>query len=264
VGARSHRFWSAAVTRAVYASALCSWLALAAVPHVAQAFSDPAAFGDEVAMGGGGGRFFTGSPADGFGCDVCHGEGPQSDLLILGLPVTGYQAGTAYEVQVQWSAQLEHVGLALELTDDSGHGAGTLRLPPADELPEPERCEPVEDGLAAGVLTELDAQRTILSVPDCGAKRVRFLWTAPADARGAVALSGGLVVSNAMADYGGDTTTMFTRALAPLEGGPAVAADTRAQCNAGVPRRGRWPLPSSTLLTFSALLVWRARKRRCA
>jgi hypothetical protein len=250
------------VTRA--ACALLALLALALEPHVARAFSDPAAFADEVAAGGGGGRFFTGSPADGFGCDVCHGEGAQTDLQILGLPIAGYEAGVAYEVQVQWPAWLEHFGLALELTDESGHAAGSLRLPPAGELAEPERCEPVEDGLGAGLLTELDDQRTILSVPDCGARRVRFLWTAPPDARGTLELSGGFVVSNAMADYGGDATTMFTRALTPIDGGAAVASDIHAQCNVAAPAAGQRRPPFSLLFACGALLSWRVRKRQRA
>lgn len=245
------------------AALLLALLALLSQPHSARAFSDPLAFNDEVAAGGGGGRFFTGSSADGFGCDVCHRSGRQIELHILGLPLAGYEAGAAYEVQIEWPAQLEHFGLALEITDDDGKGAGSVRLPPASELPEPERCEPVEDGLSAGVLTELEGARTILSVPDCGAKRVRFLWTAPAQPQGPLRLTGGLVVSNNMADYGGDVTTMFTRALAPAGDAPALASDIRAQCHAMPGARFRHAsLLLAAWLSCGALLLPRMRRRR--
>jgi hypothetical protein len=58
--------------RAFWLAGLC----LVALPLPVHAFSDPARFGkypeEEGGLGGGGGRFFTGSPADGYGCSVCH------------------------------------------------------------------------------------------------------------------------------------------------------------------------------------------------
>src|SRR5262245_23122316 len=40
----------------------------------ARAFSDPTIYGKYPSqkLGGGGGRYFTGSPADGYSCSVCH------------------------------------------------------------------------------------------------------------------------------------------------------------------------------------------------
>lgn len=197
--------------------------AIAAAPPRALAFSDPATFETDVAEGGGGGRFFTGSPADGYTCKVCHGGAPSPDVQISGLPLDGYKPGNAYEITIDWPDQLENVALALELDDASGKAAGRLRLPPQDELFEPERCVPVGAGIAAGQLIDMDG-RTILEVPNCGAQRVRFLWVAPAQDHGAVWFAGSLVRADGMSDVAGDGVTNFTGVLAS----PSQSAEARA------------------------------------
>lgn len=220
----------------------------------ARAFSDPISFSDPVQMGGGGGRYFTGSASDGYGCNVCHAGGARAEATITGLPLSGYRTGTAYEVRVEWPATLEHMGLMLEITDASGARAGAVRLPPESELTNEERCEPVEDGFMAGELIETE-QRTLVSVPDCGAKRVRFLWTAPGDPRGTLRFSGALVASDGEADAAGDGVTLFAHAL-PQARGSVPAADVTAGCNASA-RGGS----SERALLIFALAVWLARRR---
>lgn len=208
------------------------WLACLALlgwASHARAFSDPLTFSDPTPMGGGGGRYFTGSAADGFGCNVCHQGGARAAATITGLPLAGYRPGAAYEVRLDWPASLEHLGIELEITDSAGHGAGELRLPPASELPNEERCEPVEDGFGAGELTELE-QRTVLSVVDCGAKRLRFLWVAPSEARGSLRFSGGLVASDGEADAAGDGVTMFAHTLPVARGGAVPATEISGGC----------------------------------
>lgn len=235
---------------------------LACVPRTAHAFSDPLSFADPVELGGGGNRFFTGSVADGFGCDVCHAGGSSPRLTLLGLPLSGYAPATAYEIRVEWPAELEHIGLALEITGPSGAAAGSLRLPPASELPDPERCEPVEDGIAAGVLTELQG-RTVLSVPDCGARRVRLLWIAPSEARDALRFSGGLVASDGEADVAGDGVTLFAHVLPPTRSSGIPASDISGGCSVHAPARGRSLLPFAALVLGWTiwLRVRRARSR---
>jgi hypothetical protein len=233
-----------------------------AAPAAVRAFSDPLAFSDDVALGGGGGRFFTGSAADGYGCDVCHTGKAGPELYVLGLPIAGYRPGGSYEVRVEWPADLERLALALEITDSFGRAAGTIELPPPEELPNEERCEPVEDGIAAGGLTALGDGRTILNVPDCGAKRVRFLWTAPLSAPGTLRLSGGLVSSDGEADAEGDQTTMFAHVLGPERGERALASDIRTMCStARVADAGRLPPLAWLLLALSCSRI-RRRSRR--
>ena len=259
------------MTRATRTScfALASALLLgaqAAAPGSARAFSDPLTFTDDVGLGGGGGRYFTGSPADGYGCDVCHRGAPSPPLEILGLPLAGYRPGGAYEVRIEWPRSLEHIGLALEITDDAGLAAGSLELPPPEELADPERCLPVEDGVAAGDLDPLEGGRTILNVSDCGAQRVRFLWTAPVESRGALRLSGGLVASNTQADAEGDGTTMFAHVLAPEHAIDPLASDIRVGCSVGGGLGHRaWPsggAPSLLASLLAAGLALRTRRRR--
>jgi hypothetical protein len=234
---------------------LVGWLAGAG--H-ARAFSDPASFSDPVHMGGGGRRYFTGSARDGYGCNVCHAGGKAAEVVITGLPLAGYQPGTAYEARVEWPASLEHLGLMLEITDRNGVQAGELRLPPPGELPNEERCEPFEDGFGAGEIIQSD-QRSLLSVADCGAKRVRFLWIAPREARGALRFSGGLVASDGEADAAGDAATQFAHELPMGRGTGALASDIHGGCGA-TPRSAAAPSTLLLMVLALGLLLWRQRR----
>jgi hypothetical protein len=225
----------------------------------ARAYSDPASFDLSPLAAGGGGRFFTGSPADGYTCKVCHEGGAEPRVSVLGLPLAGYRPGESYEVTVEWSEQLEKVALALELSDGLGKAAGRIRLPQGAEIEEPELCEPVGDGWLAAQLTELSSERQIIQVPDCGAKRVRFLWTAPSDAVGQVWFAGSMVASDGESDPHHDGVTDFGRAL----GTSALASETTAQCSAafGGTTRNR---SAAVLIALAALLCWIRRRHRCA
>lgn len=237
-------------------------LALAVAPSRSLAFSDPVSFADPVDLGGGGGRFFTGSPADGYTCAVCHAGAQPVTLAISGVPLAGYLPQAAYEIVIAWPASIEHVGLAMEISDRSGRGAGSVRLPPSDELPDVERCEPFEDGLAAGRLTAL-ADRTVLSVPDCGARRVRLLWTAPASGAGPLWFTGGFVRSDAQVDDRGDGVTVFAQVIAPAAEPDAPRSSIDAGCAAAAPyaaTRASVAL-ASVAAAFALLLARRARRR---
>lgn len=253
---REHR--SQAVTRACLICALALGMV---APRVARAFSDPAAFADEPEKGGGGGRFFTGSPHDGYTCGVCHRGGNSPDLLILGLPVAGYRLGTSYEVTIEWPNDMQrNVALEAELTDRSGVRAGTLRLPPQDELLPSELCLPVGAGVGAGMLNEAGT-RTVVSLPDCGAQRLRLLWTAPAQDVGPVWLTGSLVSSNAQGDVKGDGVTDFARVL-PSHAAPdpiatrISAGGIGAGCSTTRPARTDTWMPTIAVV----FLIWKRRR----
>jgi hypothetical protein len=129
------------------AVALASWFA----PAVARAYSSPDAYFDRASQGGGGGRWFTGSPADGFGCNVCHTNTPQGrdfPLYVAGLPTAGYALASKQEIVLSWpefatrwrelrpdptvpdapGVARPAVGAVLELVAESGRGSGTIEI----------------------------------------------------------------------------------------------------------------------------------------
>lgn len=196
-----------------------SWIVLvsalvAATPaSPVAAFSDPLSYTDPVELGGGGGRWFTGTPADGYGCDVCHEGGEPAPLTVTGLPLDGYAPGATYEVTMTWPLGVEHVALIAEITDEAKHAAGTLELPPYPAMTQAERCNAEQGGVPAASITESEDGRSFVSVVDCGAQLLRFRWHAPQSDVGKVWLGAGLVTSDENADNFGDGVTMVRHAL---------------------------------------------------
>lgn len=226
-----------------------------------RAFSDPFGFSISTIAAGGGGRYFTGSPSDGYTCKACHEGGESPKVEVLGLPLAGYKPGARYEVVIRWAEEFEKLSLALELTDAEGAAAGRIRLPPEAEIEDPEFCDPVEDQILAGVITETKAGRQIVGMPDCGAKRLRFLWTAPAQDVGPVWFSGSAVFSDGEGDPYHDGVTDFGRII----GTPTVASSTTAQCS--VAHAGAYSASSSrsALACIAGVaLCLSARRRRKA
>lgn len=224
------------------------------------AFSDPGTFGKPVTEGGGGGRYFTGSPADGYTCSVCH-QGPAGPAVsVLGLPLAGYVPGTSYEVTVDWPDDLENVAVSLEITDRTGMGAGSVRLPPADELFEPERCIPVGAGIPAGLLIDAPG-RTIVFAANCGAQRLRFLWTAPTQDVGVLWFAGALVHADGNSDAEGDRVTILSVALPSPSQSADGALAVRGGCSALAPGVRR-PRAGATGLWLLSLGFFVRRRRR--
>jgi hypothetical protein len=210
---------------------LCAW------PAVAFAYSDPTLYAEPTDIGGGAGRWFTGSSADGYGCDVCHTGGAGPDLSITGLPVDGFMPGQNYEIDIQWPEKAQ-LALIAEFTDEQRHGAGTLTLPRPEATKEFERCALDEGGQLPTGLFAAESGRNLFSVIDCGAKATRVRWTAPAVAGGPVWFNLGFVASNEDAMPGGDGVTMVRRALhaagaaldaRPIAQGCSVALDSRPE-----------------------------------
>jgi hypothetical protein len=211
-----------------------SWLvlallcAVALVPtRTAHAFSDPFSFNLTPIVAGGGGRFFTGSPADSYTCKTCHSGGTSPKVSVLGLPLSGYRPGGRYEISIRWPAQFTKMSLAVELTDAQGKVAGELLLPPPEETLDDEFCEPASEKILAAQLAETEEGRQIINVPDCGSKSVRFLWTAPSTNVGQVWFAGSSVLSDGESDPFHDGVTDFGRII----GKPAVASETTGECS---------------------------------
>jgi hypothetical protein len=120
-------------------------------PSAARAFSSPDAYAASSAVGGGGGRWFSGSPADGFGCSVCHSAAPGQrtfPLYVAGLPFEGYQLASRHEVVLTWPEFTQRwmelranpmldpapgqpvpaLGLVAELVAESGKASGTIEI----------------------------------------------------------------------------------------------------------------------------------------
>jgi hypothetical protein len=221
-----------------------------------QAFSDPFSYGDTVQNGGGDGRWFTGSPADGFACDACHEGAPGVDLSVNGLPMDGFVPGTSYEVSVLWPPQVQHLALIAEFSDELRQGAGTIVLPRPDVTGELERCSGEQQGFPSSEVHEAEAGRTLVSVVDCGARMLRFLWTAPDQVQGRVWFNLGFVVSDDNAAPDGDGVTLVAAPLSVM----GAAAPTRmvAQgCSVAAPRSSARAFTPLWLLA----LAWGLRRR---
>jgi hypothetical protein len=228
----------------------------------ARAFSDPSSYQAEVLLGGGGGRWFTGSTADGYGCEVCHEGGPTADLTITGLPLEGFSAGASYEIMIGWPSA-EHVAMLAELTDEARMGVGGLELPRPEATPESERCTGELLGAPSSALHVLQdtSLRQLVSVVDCGARQVRFRWTAPATAPEAVWLHVGFITSNEDTTPKGDGVTMARRVL--LRQGASKEAVVVAQGCSALPGRAASCVPATLapLVTVLIGLGW-SRARR--
>ena len=160
---RSTDLRPAAARRPVIAAALACAAALIGSAQHARAYSTPDAYAEQPALGGGGGRWFTGSPADGFGCTVCHAPASGQrhyPLHVAGVPSDGYALGQRQEIVLGWSefatrwSELRPdptvpavpgqaspaLGLVSELVAESGNGSGTIEIDTKAPGPE-ELCE---------------------------------------------------------------------------------------------------------------------------
>jgi hypothetical protein len=207
-----------------------------------RAYADPNLYADSVMNGGGGGRWFTGSSADGYGCDVCHTGRAGPDLAISGLPIGGFIPGAHYEVAVGWplGAQL---ALVAEFTDEQKQGAGTITARDADALELYERCS-IEEGEGAPPFALYDAEggRKLFTIIDCGAQSTRFRWTAPIAVNGPVWFNLGFVAADEDASPAGDGVTLVETSLqavgATME--PRVVAQGCDAIAAGARGRAGW------------------------
>lgn len=252
-------------TRLLHAAAstgalVCASLALAA-PSGARAYSDPERFTVDVTGGGGGGRYFTGSPVDGYACSVCHDsqDSPIPTVSVRGLPVDdGYVPGTVYDVEVSWPPGTPSVGIQLEMVGRDGKGAALLSLPDEGSLAPSAHCGGLADESVASYLTT-DGDRTIVGLRSCKAGSLRFKFTAPNTAD--VAFSGGLVTSDDSATAAGDGFVSLNRVL--YRYGEAKAS-TPGGCSMWPATLGLELAPGSRSvgLLGLALAAWWARRRR--
>lgn len=212
----------------------------------ARAFSDQDRFADQAAKGGGGGRYFTGSPADGFGCAVCHRGASAPKVEVRGLP-DDFLAGTTYDVELAWDNPALTHGIALELVTGENLAAGTIALPVDAAITAAERCKSQPSERPAAEL-HTENGRQVLTVENCGSSIVRFRWTAPQ--ANDVTFAAGVVRSDASATAQGDGVAEISRALLPV----GATRNAGGGCHVGR-SRGPW-------LSLLALLIPLSLRRR--
>jgi hypothetical protein len=226
-------------------------------PANAAAYGEPRSFTESAMIGGGGGKFFTGSHAEGYTCQVCHTGGPSPQIHVIGLPVDGYIPNQTYRITVDWSDDLPAVGLNLEMTDTVGNRFGELTAIDPALLSPADLCVGAVDTGAAETV-ELENGRRVLTVARCGQQQTTFQWRAPAQiAQGW--LSGSVVASNRKKDVLGDGVTNISHTFG-VQGLPAPeAGNFVASCNAVHTRQHGTAL-------FAVILGWvasRVGKRLC-
>jgi hypothetical protein len=193
-------------------------------PQSARAFSDGQIFADPTTTGGGGGRFFTGSPVDGYTCAVCHQGGVVPVVTVRGLPDL-YIPGQTYEIQVDWTQPEAAHALNLELVTNDGMAGGTLSLPDESSIGASGRCNGKSDAEVAAYLMK-QGSRQIVGVSNCGAQTLRFRFRAPdADS---VAFAGAVVRTDGSETAAGDGVLELKRVL-HRDGG--VLLNPNTQCS---------------------------------
>jgi len=235
-------------------------LAISAIAVDARAFSDVGRFDLAADAAGGGGRWFTGAPADGFTCAVCHGE-PDIPFAVEGLPDEGYRPGTSYILAFDLGESAGDVSMALEITDSAGTSVGTLEALPDADVRDEERCRPM-DGMPPAGATDVwmtASGRPVAVTRACGARVGRLSWTAPADGAGTVQVHAAAVRGNASGTTAGDRVGVIAHTL-PVEGAPPPETIVAGSCNASGAGSGL-PLALAMLIP---LLAWRRRRAALA
>ena len=219
LAARTPSFSMAAAALALMATA---W---AMATPSASAYEQASRFTDGIDVGGGAGRHFTGSPADGYTCAVCHMGGPEPQAMLTGIPPTGYVPGTAYDLILTWPIDTFGSG-AIEVVDTVGRSAGALALINPAALAPAELCTPVggNPSQPGTTIVAPSPERQLVSLDACGASQLRVSWTAPPAETGTVRVHAVMVASDGSGDPTGDGVKTF-RIASSLQG---TVADGRA------------------------------------
>ena len=226
------------------ASALALGLLLTSAPALCHAFSAFDAFANPVSGGGGGGRYFTASYFDGYGCNVCHSGGVAPIVQMNGLPAN-YQPGMTYDIEVSWDTPAALTALNLELVDRNGNVPGQVVLPDPATVDVRGRCGGRPEGKVPAFQRQIGT-RKVLGVEVCtGLQSLRFRFT-PADVP-ELALSASFVRSNSKANVQGDGVATVRKVLRRV-GEPARTGD----CALSTGASSRWPLLALAMLALIA------------
>jgi hypothetical protein len=242
--------------RAAFASSVlvvALFVALLGPVGIAHAYTEGTRFDAPATDGGAGGRYFTGSPRDGYGCGVCHRGGAAIDPVVTGLPIDGWEPGQTYDLAIAFPPAAANAGAMLEIADDAGRALGTLAVLPDAELDPADRCS---TGLGAMTLVSVP-DRQVARASVCGAARARVRWTAPDTTAVEGRLFASVVAADASGDPSGDASITFARPLRARGAPPLEAGRLGQRCSVAF---GRSSPPWLWLTLLVAALV--APRRR--
>jgi hypothetical protein len=223
-------------------------------------------------------------------------------MHLSGLPEQGYEPGRIYDIRISWpeftehaelikqspqtptAMGMEHAGpdmsILVELSTANGLAVGALDMEYTD-IAQPSRsdewCQHLE-GVPASQLFDTKSatpdqpvihcqpqspdQRCLLAVQVCGARTLRFSWTAPGTEVGPVWFNAGLVATDQLsADPKQDGVTEVAQPLFPAaSAGSRYVQMIDQGCNV-LERRPRSPRGSLGWLAYLATCaaLWRAR-----
>ena len=229
------------------------------LPNQADAYLTRASFAQDVEEGGGGGRYFTGSPLDQQGCGSCHTGGSDETGLFFALPLPeAYEAGQAYNIAVQWAQGPGVSAGSLEVVNANGRGIGTIEI--VEEQASQCNTTGREGELATSLQTDDLNNRTIAGTDACGAFLLNVVWTAPLDPSGQAFVYASAVLAGTEEGQGqpaGDTDDAL-RALIPPAGEGGNVSNIGRGCSATDTQS-----PASALgLLFLLGLSLAARRRK--
>ncbi len=225
----------------------------ASTPALCHAFSGIQMFAEPVSLGGGGGRYFTASYFDGYGCNVCHGGGVAPQVQVNGLPVN-YQPGVTYDIEVSWDKPASLTALNLELVDRAGRVPGQVVLPDPMTVDARGRCGGRPDGKVPAFQQQVGT-RKVLGVEVCtGLQSLRFRFT-PSDVP-ELAFSASFVRSNSKGDVLMDGVATVRKVIRRV-GEPARTGDCALAAG-----RASSPRPLLALAVLALLAFKRSRRSR--
>ena len=252
----------------------------------ASAFSEPRIYGESADKGGGAGRYFTGSPADGYGCSACHTGQGSLPLRVTGVPVDGYVPGRSYVVHLAWPEAAARanvatamglrpsIGLTAEFVAEDGSDSGKVDIEPmfamagefcaSTDLTAPRmlaaqlyQTDPSNVENAPSLVTSCSGsvrnQRCIATIRSCGSSELRLRWTAPPKWRGPIWFSAGFVMTDNASTRPNDFD-FVTEVSSPMNAasiGESYESDLESGCSA-VPGR---PAAGSGIWLFATLLL---------
>ena len=223
----------------------------------AHAYRNPERFAAPVDVGGGGGKYFTLSRAEGYGCAVCHSASTPVPVALYNLPTADHLPGQVYRITIDWPDDMPSVALNVEVTDARGASYGLLSAADPATLSAADLCasSDVSEPGSAGQTVQLDANgRRVLLIAECGQAQASFDWIAPA-VRGDAYFSTSILFSNRDGKLAGDRVVDIVE---PLSRQPTNRY-------AGSCAAARRPATSRGLAVgvylFAVLLYLRARRR---
>lgn len=227
-------------------AALALALALvAATPSAARAYSELERFAEPAVDGGGGGRYFSGAPTDGYSCHVCHDDVAAPPVTVTGMPAH-IETGATYDLTLTWPEDDRKYSLALELVDADGNPPA-IALPALADQPPEMRCAGDRTGASAAQLVSVGARR-IVYVEPCGAHQLTVSFTPGSDDD--LFLGAGVVAADGFETSDGDGTFELRRTLRST-----VTSTTGCAIN------GQASSGMAAALGFCALALFRRRRK---